>query len=306
LINFNIQMGNTVSILKIDDAIVCRYPPRPEFIAELLAHPVYSLASKINAEYIRALVYRRELESRKLNWNALLMSIHPSQRLAVLCRGQLSARLVQKLIRFRSQRALKLVLKPALRVLAQHNFVGLKKSNATCVSTLQGHSQDVSSVAFHPSAPYLATGSGDNTAKLWLLNADCSAATCVSTLQGHSQSVTSVAFHPSAPYLATGSWDKTAKLWLLNADCSAATCVSTLQGHINGVTSVAFHASAPYLATGSVDKTAKLWLLNADCSAATCVSTLQGHSNGVTSVAFHASAPYLATGSDDGTTKLWR
>jgi WD40 repeat protein len=89
----------------------------------------------------------------------------------------------------------------------------LKDSDATCVSTLQGHSGYVSSVAFHASAPYLATGSFDNTAKLWLLNADCSAATCVSTLQGHSGGVNSVAFHPSAPYLATGSFDKTAKLW---------------------------------------------------------------------------------------------
>ena len=65
----------------------------------------------------------------------------------------------------------------------------------------------------YPSAPYLATGSNDDTAKLWLLNADCSAATCVATLQDHSDSVTSVAFHPSAPYLATGSSDRTAKLW---------------------------------------------------------------------------------------------
>ena len=89
----------------------------------------------------------------------------------------------------------------------------LTRSAATCVSTLRGHISFVNSVAFHPSAPYLATGSGDKTAKLWLLNADCSAATCVSTLQGHSSFVFSVAFHPSAPYLATGSSDTTAKLW---------------------------------------------------------------------------------------------
>jgi WD40 repeat protein len=78
---------------------------------------------------------------------------------------------------------------------------------------MQGHSNAITFVAFHPSAPYLATGSEDCTAKLWLLNADCSAVTCISTLSGHRKSVSSVAFHPSSPYLATGSIDKTAKLW---------------------------------------------------------------------------------------------
>ena len=40
-------------------------------------------------------------------------------------------------------------------------------SSATCVATLEGHSSFVCSVAFHPTAPLLATGSYDYTAKLW-------------------------------------------------------------------------------------------------------------------------------------------
>ena len=97
--------------------------------------------------------------------------------------------------------------------MSRRHFVGLKPFVPKVDSTLRGHSGIILSVAFHPSAPYLATGSRDYTAKLWLLNADCSAATCVSTLQGHSSPVTSVAFHPTAPLLATGSYDTTAKLW---------------------------------------------------------------------------------------------
>ena len=41
---------------------------------------------------------------------------------------------------------------------------------ATCVATLEGHTSYVLSVAFHATAPLLATGSRDNTAKLWELN----------------------------------------------------------------------------------------------------------------------------------------
>jgi hypothetical protein len=37
--------------------------PRPAFIAELLAHPVYSLASQINAEHCEALARRRAVSS---------------------------------------------------------------------------------------------------------------------------------------------------------------------------------------------------------------------------------------------------
>ena len=190
-----------------------RLRPRPGFIAELLAHSVYSLASQINTDHFEALARRRAVPGRALHWPALLTSIHPPQRLAVVCRGHLSALLVQKLTRFRSECTVKRALKHATAVLSRRHFVGLKDRAVTCVSMLRGHIHSVFSVAFHPSAPYLATGSWDNTAKVWLLNADCSAATCVSTLQGLSRGVRSVAFHPSAPYLATGSEDSTAKLW---------------------------------------------------------------------------------------------
>ena len=200
-----------------DEGRSSRQRPRPGFIAklsaELLAHPVYSLASGINAEHFEAVARRRAVSTRALHWPALLKIIGLSQRLAVVCRGHLCVVLVLKLIRFRSERAVKRALKHATAVVSRRRFVGLKDSALTCVSTLQGHSDWVPSVAFHPSAPYLATGSLDSTAKLWLLNAGCSAATCVSTLQGHSGGVNSVAFHPSAPYLATGSDDRTAKLW---------------------------------------------------------------------------------------------
>ncbi len=158
-----------------DDAIVCSggstqplqssqgppKRPRPGFIAELLAHPVYSLASRINAEYFEALARRRAVRTRALHWRAVLMSIGVSQRLAVVCRGRLSALLVQKLICSPSEP------RHATAVVSRGHFVGLKDSNATCASTLQGHSNSVYSVAFHPSAPYLATGSCDTTTKLW-------------------------------------------------------------------------------------------------------------------------------------------
>jgi WD40 repeat protein len=190
-------------------------------------------------------------------------------------------------------------------------------SMATCVATLEGHGTSypqtgVHSVAFHPTANLLATGSVDCTAKLWRFSPDGSMATCVATLEGHRSYVYSVAFHPTANLLATGgSYDNTAKLWQFSPDGSAANnmsarCVATLEGHRECVKSVAFHPTANLLATGSDDDTAKLWRFSPDGSTATCVATLEGHRTIVNSVAFHPTANLLATGSHDQTAKLWR
>jgi WD40 repeat protein len=84
---------------------------------------------------------------------------------------------------------------------------------ATCVATLAGHSSSVWSVAFDKTGRFVATGSNDNTAKIWEITSDGAAATCVATLAGHSKHVRSVAFDPTGRFVATGSEDKTAKLW---------------------------------------------------------------------------------------------
>ncbi|KAF2462479.1 uncharacterized protein BDR25DRAFT_202744, partial [Lindgomyces ingoldianus] len=51
----------------------------------------------------------------------------------------------------------------------------------------------------------LASGSDDNTVKIW----DASSGACLSTLKGHSNVVISVAFSPDSTRLASGSHDET-------------------------------------------------------------------------------------------------
>ena len=76
-----------------------RHRPRPAFIAEHLAHPVYSLASQINVQHFESVARRCAVSARALHWRALPLSIGVSQQLAVVFRGRLSALLVHKLIR---------------------------------------------------------------------------------------------------------------------------------------------------------------------------------------------------------------
>ena len=72
------------------------------------------------------------------------------------------------------------------------------------MASLQGHNGGVLSVAFSPDGKQLATGSGDNTTKLW----DLASGTCTASLQGHSGYVFSVAFSPDGKQLATGIGDR--------------------------------------------------------------------------------------------------
>ena len=198
--------------------------------------------------------------------------------------------------------------------------ISQKGGGVKIVATLAEYRSFVLSVAFHPRLPLLATGSDDNTVKLWRLSFDRSSPPLsVVTLEGHTDSVRSVAFHPTAPLLATGSGDQTVKLWSFSDDWffpperldpkskpHPPTLVATLAGrHIDWVNSVAFHPTLLLLASGSEDNTVKLWLLSPDNSSATLLATLAGHGSSVNSVAFHPTAPLLATGSTDMTVRLW-
>jgi WD40 repeat protein len=113
------------------------------------------------------------------------------------------------------------------------------------------HKGKVLSVAFSPDGKYLASGSRDNTVKLWSLELQKE----VSTLQEYSSYFLSVTFSPDGKYLASGSGDKTIKLWSIEQQKE----VTMLQGHSERVWSVVFTSDGKYLASGSLDKTVKIW-----------------------------------------------
>jgi WD40 repeat protein len=73
----------------------------------------------------------------------------------------------------------------------------------------KGHSDSVTSVAFSVDGKYLASGSDDNTVRLWSVEVQKE----VAVLQRHTASVSSIAFSPNGKYLASGSLDKTIILW---------------------------------------------------------------------------------------------
>lgn len=128
--------------------------------------------------------------------------------------------------------------------------------NRPCYSllaTLSGHAWAVLTVAFSPDGQILATGSDDNTIKLWEVNTG----QLICTLVGHSWSVVAVAFTADGETLLSASCDKTVKLWRV----STAEEIVTLSGHVDSVSAVAVSKVRQLIASGSRDKTIKLWQL---------------------------------------------
>ena len=120
-------------------------------------------------------------------------------------------------------------------------------------SGLKAHLDTVHSLAISPDGKVLASGSGDDTIKLWSLPGGQLA----TTLTGHTNSVFSLAISPDGKMLASGSGDKTIRLWSL----PGGQLVATLVGHAGVVSSLAISPDGKVLASGSGDKTIKLWSL---------------------------------------------
>ncbi|PQE19017.1 hypothetical protein CJF31_00011382 [Rutstroemia sp. NJR-2017a BVV2] len=119
------------------------------------------------------------------------------------------------------------------------------------LQTLEGHTDWVNSVAFSPDGKQVASGSDDETVRLW---DTATGQQILPTLEGHTDSVHSVAFSPDGKQVASGSEDRTVVLWdtatgqhilydetLQHWDTTTGQQIlPTLEGHTASVHSVAF------------------------------------------------------------------
>ncbi|MCA2509307.1 MULTISPECIES: hypothetical protein [unclassified Microcystis] len=158
---------------------------------------------------------------------------------------------------------------------------------------LLGHNMRVTSVSFSRDGRTLASGSRDNTIKLWNIRTGKE----IRTLQGHNSRVSSVSFSRDGKTLASGSDDKTIKLWNVETGQE----IRTFKGHNSIVYSVSFSRDGKTLASGSDDKTIKLWNVETGQE----IRTFKGHNGSVFSVSFSPDGKTLATSSGDNTIKLW-
>src|SRR5437763_1578236 len=93
------------------------------------------------------------------------------------------------------------------------------------------HLSNVQALAISPDGKTLASGSEDETIKLWSLPEGA----LLQTLEGHRNGILALAISPDGKTLASGGWDKTIKLWSLPEGA----LLQTLEGHRDAIFALA-------------------------------------------------------------------
>jgi len=157
---------------------------------------------------------------------------------------------------------------------------------------LNAHAGAVQSLCFSSDGKILASGSYDNSVKIWSVPEG----KLLKKLEGHTDTINSVNISPDGKTLASGSADLTIKLWSV----PAGNLIKTLDGNGYNVRSVFFGPDSKTLASGSSDGV-KIWSV----PDGKLIKTLEGHSNAVNSVSFSNDGKFLASGSEDLSVKIW-
>lgn len=196
-----------------------------------------------------------------------------------------------------------------------------------------GHTDNINSVCFSPDDRYVASGSEDNTIKLWDFTTGKELKTFTDT-----DKIYSVSFSADGKYIVSGG-RAGAKLW--NIQSGAVTKLSEVEtqiaelssdgkyaiatasyegkimlipttpgekkkffvGHAGYLWCAKFSPDGKYFASGCDDKTIRLW----NISTGLAVKTFRGHTGDVRSIAFSPNGKYIASGgtTGDNTVKIW-
>lgn len=168
------------------------------------------------------------------------------------------------------------------------------------IRTLYDHTEEVSWLEFHPREQILASGSRDNTVKLFDISkasvkkahktfTDCEAVRCLS-------------FHPTGDYLAVGTDHNVLRVYDINtAQCFVSAIPS--QQHRSSINCVKYAATGKLYASGSLDGVIKVW----DGISCRCIMTFDRAHDGneICSVTFSRNGKYLLSSGKDSLVKLW-
>ena len=180
-----------------------------------------------------------------------------------------------------------------------HSIFGIRMrytDNGNWRGRVEGHTDSVWSLAFQPESYLLASGSADNTIRIWNVGNQDNLRH-VRILRGHTNTVYAVSWSPDGQTLASGSRDGTLRLWCPNNGVNFA----VLRGHPEGISSLAWSPDGRTLVSGSENGTIRIWDLDTERT----LHVLSGHTKRIASVAFHPNGALLASGSDDDTVRLW-
>jgi small GTP-binding protein len=204
-----------------------------------------------------------------------------------------------------------------------------------CLCTLEGHTQDVLSVAWRTEPRLAASGGYDQTIRLW----DLESKSCLNVIKTPHGSARSLVFSkdgkrlfigttterllvldvesgrhmkdieegsvgsfclavtPDEQLVLSGCDDRRLRLW----SAEARDYVNVLEGHTDNIRAVAWSADQQLALSGSEDCTVRLW----DIASGRCLKVLEGHTRSVLAIAWTTDRRLALSGSDDMTVRLW-
>lgn len=160
--------------------------------------------------------------------------------------------------------------------------------------TMQGHTASVTSVAFTPNGSLLASGSVDNTLRLWRYKEGL----LLRTMHGHPFPVLAIDFSPLGTTLATGSTDGLVRIW----EVSSGLLQKSLAGHAGWVPTLDYSPEGNNLASGGQDFTVRVWRLSDGRE----IHTVDEGMSDITDLSYSPDGNLLAWTELDGSLRVWQ
>jgi WD40 repeat protein len=161
------------------------------------------------------------------------------------------------------------------------------------IKTISAHEDRIDSLVIFPNNQWMASGSWDNTIKVWSVETG----KLHMTLFGHVNAVTALAIDYNGDWLVSGSVDHTIKIWSVQSQ----QLHQTLLGHSEAVTALAVSSNGQLIASGSADNTIKIWSI----ATGEILRTLVGHTNSITAIKITPNGQFVISESADNTIKIW-